>query len=109
MDAMWKFGVREQLGKANGKMPVEITLPANATSALIEYRIRQAASGTLDRLWDREKLVRASIADISRWSFGSRQLPLNIDDEAASRVTSICRPETVQVKLPMQPGFGLTQ
>jgi hypothetical protein len=57
----------------------------------------------------RKKLVRASIADISRWSFGSGQLTLNIDDEAASRVTSICRPEAVQVKPPMQPGFGLAQ
>lgn len=58
---------------------------------------------------DREKLVRASIADISRWSLGSRQLTLTIDDEAASRITSICRLETAELTPLMQPGFGLGQ
>jgi uncharacterized protein YecT (DUF1311 family) len=58
---------------------------------------------------DREKLVHASIADISRWSISSRTLTLTIDDEAASRITSICRLETAQVKPLMQPGFGLGQ
>jgi uncharacterized protein YecT (DUF1311 family) len=58
---------------------------------------------------DREKLVRASIADISRWSLGSRELTLTIDDEAASRITSICRLETVQMKPLMQPGFDLAR
>jgi uncharacterized protein YecT (DUF1311 family) len=56
---------------------------------------------------DREKLVRASIADISRWSLGSRTLTLTIDDDAASRITSICRLETAQLKPLMQPGFAL--
>jgi uncharacterized protein YecT (DUF1311 family) len=46
---------------------------------------------------DREKLVRASIADISSWSLGTRTLTLTIDDEAASRITSICRLETSEV------------
>lgn len=58
---------------------------------------------------DREKLVRASIADISRWSLGSSRLTLTIDDEAASRITSICRLDTAQLKPLMQPGFGLAQ
>ena len=56
---------------------------------------------------DREKLVRASTADMSRWSLGSRRLTLTIDDEAASRITSVCHLEMSQVKALMQPGFGL--
>ncbi len=58
---------------------------------------------------DREKLVRASIADISRWSLGSRELTLTIDDEAASRITSICRLDTPQLKPLVQLGTGLVQ
>jgi len=57
----------------------------------------------------RENLVRASIADISRWSLRSGWLTLTIDDEAASRITSICRLDTSQVRPLMQPGFALAQ
>jgi uncharacterized protein YecT (DUF1311 family) len=56
---------------------------------------------------EREKLVRASIADISRWSLSSGQLTLTIDDEAASRITSICHLDMFELKPLMQPGFGL--
>jgi len=58
---------------------------------------------------DREKLVRTSIADVSRWSLGSRELTLTVDDEAQSRITSICRLETTQVKPLMQPRFELAR
>jgi uncharacterized protein YecT (DUF1311 family) len=58
---------------------------------------------------DREKLVRASIADMSRWSIGSRRPTLTVDDEAASRITSRCHLDMAQVKPLMQPGFGLAQ
>jgi uncharacterized protein YecT (DUF1311 family) len=58
---------------------------------------------------DREKLVRTSIADMSRWSLGSRELILTIDDEAASRITSICRLDMEQMRPIMQPGFRLAQ
>ena len=58
---------------------------------------------------DRETLVRASIADISRWSLDSRELTLTIDDEAASRITSTCRLEAAEVKPLMQPRFELAR
>jgi hypothetical protein len=40
--------------------------------------------------------VRASIADMSRWSLGSRALTLTIDDEAVSRITSGCHLDTAR-------------
>lgn len=57
---------------------------------------------------DREKLVRSSVADLSRWSLGARQMILTIDDEALSRITSICRLDMAQLKPLLQPGFGLS-
>ena len=56
-------------------------------------------------LKDREKLVRTSAGDMTRWSLGSRQMALTIDDAANSRITSICHLDTARLKPLMQPGF----
>jgi hypothetical protein len=60
-------------------------------------------------LKDREKLVRTSAGDMTRWSLGSRQMTLTIDDAANSRITSICQLDTARLKPLMQPGFSLAQ
>ncbi|MCP3473901.1 hypothetical protein NLM33_26650 [Bradyrhizobium sp. CCGUVB1N3] len=58
-------------------------------------------------LKDRENLVRTSVGDIQRWSLGSRQMTLTIDDAAKSRITSICHLDIASLKPLMQPGFNL--
>jgi hypothetical protein len=60
-------------------------------------------------LKDREKLVRTSAGDMTRWSLGSRQMTLTIDDGANSRVTGICRLDTARLRPLMQPGFSPLQ
>jgi uncharacterized protein YecT (DUF1311 family) len=59
-------------------------------------------------LKDREKLVRTSVADMARWSLGTRQMTLTIDD-ATSRISSVCHLDTARLKPLMQPGFSLAQ
>jgi uncharacterized protein YecT (DUF1311 family) len=59
-------------------------------------------------LKDREKLVRSSVADMTRWSLGVKQMTLTIDD-AQTRVSSACRLDTARLKPLMQAGFSLEQ
>jgi uncharacterized protein YecT (DUF1311 family) len=60
-------------------------------------------------LKDREKLVRTSAGNMTRWSLGSRRMTLTIDDSANSRITSICDLDAARLKPLMQPGFNLPQ
>jgi uncharacterized protein YecT (DUF1311 family) len=55
----------------------------------------------------REDLVRASAADMTRWSLGSHEMTLTIDDAEQSRITSICRLATGRLKQQLQPSFNL--
>jgi uncharacterized protein YecT (DUF1311 family) len=60
-------------------------------------------------LKDREKLVRTSAGDLTRWSLGSHQMTLIVEDGANSRITSICSLDTARLRPLMQPGFSLPQ
>jgi uncharacterized protein YecT (DUF1311 family) len=60
-------------------------------------------------LKDREALVQRSFGEMTRWSVGSRQMTLTVEDRSRSRLMSICDLDTARLKPLMRPGFNLPQ